>query len=63
MGLPWWLRLKNSPTMQETGVRSLGQKDSLEKEIASHFNILAWEIPWIAWWTPRGHKRQIQLSD
>ena len=32
--------------MQETWVRSLGQKDSLEKEIATHSSILAWEIPW-----------------
>ena len=27
-------------------VRSLGQEDSLEKEMATHSNILAWEIPW-----------------
>ena len=33
--------------MQETQVRSLGQEDPLEKEIATHSNILAWEIPWI----------------
>ena len=26
--------------------RSLGQKDSLEEEMATHSNILAWEIPW-----------------
>ena len=32
--------------MQETGVQPLGQEDSLEKEIATHSNILAWEIPW-----------------
>ena len=32
--------------MQETWVQSLGWEDSLEKEIATHFNILAWEIPW-----------------
>ena len=32
--------------MQETWVQSLGQKDPLEKEIATHPNILAWEIPW-----------------
>ena len=32
--------------MLETWVRSLGQEDHLEKEIATHFSILAWEIPW-----------------
>ena len=32
--------------MQETGVRPLGQKDPLEKEMASLSSILAWGIPW-----------------
>ena len=32
--------------MQETRVQSLGQEDPLEKEMATHSNILAWEIPW-----------------
>ena len=32
--------------MQETQVRSMGQEDPLEKEIAMHSSILAWEIPW-----------------
>ena len=32
--------------MQEMQVRSLGQEDPLEKEIATHSGILAWEIPW-----------------
>ena len=32
--------------MQETRVQSLGQEDALEKEMATHSNILAWEIPW-----------------
>ena len=31
---------------QETQVRSLGQEDSLEKEMAIHSSIPAWEIPW-----------------
>ena len=31
--------------MQETWVQSLGQEDPLEKEMATHSNILAWEIP------------------
>ena len=33
-------------TMWETRVRSLGQDDPLEKEMATHSNILAWKIPW-----------------
>ena len=32
--------------MQETQVLFLGQKDPLEKEIATHSSILAWEIAW-----------------
>ena len=32
--------------MQETQVLSLGQKDPLDKEMATPSNILAWEIPW-----------------
>ena len=32
--------------MQETTVQSLDWEDPLEKEIATHFSILAWEIPW-----------------
>ena len=38
--------LKSLPTMWETWIRSLGQKDPLEKEIATHSSILAWDIPW-----------------
>jgi len=32
--------------MQETQVWSLGQEDLLEEEMATHFSILSWEIPW-----------------
>ena len=32
--------------MQEMQVQSLGQEDPLEKEMANHASILAWEIPW-----------------
>ena len=38
--------VKNLPAMQETWVRSLGQEDPLGKGMATHINILAWEIPW-----------------
>ena len=32
--------------MQETQVQSLSWENSLEKEMATHSSILAWEIPW-----------------
>ena len=38
--------VKHLPAMQETWVRSLGWEDPLEKEMATHASILAWEIPW-----------------
>ena len=38
--------VKHLPTMQETGVQSLGQEDLLEKEMATYSSILAWKIPW-----------------
>ena len=38
--------IKNLPVVQETRVRSLGCKDSLEKGKATDFSILAWRIPW-----------------
>ena len=37
--------IKNLPAMQETRVRSLSQKDPLEKGMATHSKILAWRIP------------------
>ena len=37
--------VKNLPAMQETRARSLGQEDPLEKRMATHPSILAWEIP------------------
>ena len=39
--------IKNLPTMQETQVQFLGQKDPLEKEMATHSSTLAWKIPWM----------------
>ena len=38
--------VKRLPTVQETWVQSLGQEDLLEKEMATHSNILARKIPW-----------------
>ena len=37
--------VKRLSTMRETWVRSLGQEDPLEKEMATHSSILAWRIP------------------
>ena len=39
--------VKNLSAKQETGVRFLGWEDPLEKEMATHFTILAWKIPWM----------------
>ena len=57
-------RAKNVPAMQETWIPSLGQEDPLEKEMATHFNILAWRISWtrasgelLSMWSQRaGHE-------
>ena len=38
--------VKNLPAMWETQVWSLGQKDSLEEDMTTHYSILAWRIPW-----------------
>ena len=38
--------VKNPLAMQGTRVQSLGQEDPLEKGMATHSSILAWEIPW-----------------
>ena len=39
--------VKRLPAMQETRVWFLGREDPLEKEMAIHFNTLAWKIPWM----------------
>ena len=31
---------------QQTQVQSLGQEDPLEEDVATHYSILAWKIPW-----------------
>ena len=38
--------VKNPPAVQETWVQSLSGEDPLEKGVATHSSILAWEIPW-----------------
>ena len=45
LGFPGGSDEKHLPAMQETQVRSLGGEDPLEKEIATHSSVLAWEIP------------------
>ena len=59
--------VKNLPTTQETGVRSLGQEDPLEKGMATYSSILAWEIPWtrslVADYSLRVTKNQTRLSN
>ena len=39
-------KVKRLPAMWETQVRSLGQEDLLEEEMAPHSSIIAWRIPW-----------------
>ena len=38
--------VKNLPAMQETWVRSLGQEDPMEEDMATHYSIRAWRILW-----------------
>ena len=38
--------VKHLSTMRETWVRSAGQEDPLEEEMATHSSTLAWKIPW-----------------
>ena len=45
-GFPGGSVVKDLPAMQETQVQSLVWADPLEKEMATHSSILAWEIPW-----------------
>ena len=39
--------VKSLPAVWETQVRSLGQEDPQEKEMATHSSTLAWKIPWM----------------
>ena len=62
-GFPGGSVVKNLPAMQETQVQSLSWEDPLEEEMAAHFSILAWRIPWTE--EPGGGvaKSQTQLSN
>ena len=46
MGFPGGLLVKNLPAKQEMQVQSLAWEDPLEKGMATHSGILAWETPW-----------------
>ena len=39
-------QVKNLPAVQETWVQNVGQKEPLEKEMATDSSLLAWRIPW-----------------
>ena len=70
---PWLLCVKNPPAMQEMWIGSLSQEDLLEKEMTTHSNMLAGEIPWTEEpdglhfkglqrsWTRLGTKQQQQM--
>ena len=51
--------VKSAPAMQETQVQSLGQKDPVEKGMATHCSILSWRIPRIE---EAGRLQSIQLQ-
>ena len=53
LGFPSGSVVKHPPDMRDSWVQSLGQEDPLEKEMAMHSSILAWEIPWTE--EPSGH--------
>ena len=50
LGLPWWFRGKehacNAGDAAGAAGLFLGQENPLEKEMATHYSILAWKIPW-----------------
>ena len=45
MSFPGGSEVKNYVPMQETQVQSLGREDPPKNEIATHFSVLAWEVP------------------
>ena len=63
-GFPGGTVVKNpfaKQEMQETWVQSLGQEELLEEEMATHYSILAWQVPWTeepgGLYSPWGHER------
>ena len=65
-GFPGGSVVKNQPALQEVRVGSLGQEDTLEKEMATPSSILAWRIPWTeepGGYSPWVLKSQTRLSN
>ena len=57
--------IKSLPAVHEIRVQSLGQEDTLEKEMATHSSTLAWKIPWMeepGSYSPWGRK-QSDMTD
>ena len=57
--------VKNLPAVQETRVGPLGWEDPLEKGMANHSSILAWEIPWTEkalWATVHGVAKESETT-
>ena len=52
---------KNLFIMQETRIQSLGWEDPLEKEMATHFSILTWRIPWTQ--EPGGLQSELDVTE
>ena len=58
--------VRNLRAVPETWLQSLGWEDPLDKEMATHFGILAWKIPWTeepGGLSPWGRKSQTRLSN
>ena len=63
-GFPGGSVVKNPPANAGDASLIPSQEYSLEKEMATHSSILAWEIPWsLESYSPRGRKSQVPLSD
>ena len=59
-------QIKNPPAVLETQVQSLCREDPLKQTMATHFSILAWEIPWdlrnLTGYSPCSHKESDMLD-
>ena len=57
--------VKSLPALQNTRVRSLGQENPLEKEMATDPSILAWRIPWTRDWQaiPSGVAKELDMTE
>ena len=56
--------VKHPPAMQVLGLDPCVGKDPLEKGMATHSSILAWRIPWGAWWaTVHGSRKELDTTE